>query len=99
MRPAQLAVRLGGIAEQYVHFGRSKIARVDLNQCLPSLGAISAFVDTASGPVYGDVDVGKGPFDELAYRRRHSGRQYIVVRSVLLQHQPDRKSTRLNSSH
>src|SRR3546814_2973535 len=28
------------------------------------------------------------PFDELAYRRRHSGRQYIVVRSVLLQHQP-----------
>src|SRR4051812_20642491 len=66
--PAELLVRLAGIADQNIHFGRAEIHRVDANDGLAGFLVDPGFIDALAAPFDAAADFGKRQLDELADR-------------------------------
>src|SRR6185312_32018 len=88
VRPAEPLPRLGRVPEQFVDLGRAEIARVDAHQDAATFFTDAALAGGLAFPTQRYPRLGKGEFDELAYRMRLSGGEHIVVGLLLLQHQP-----------
>lgn len=54
MPPTEPVLRLGGVAEQQFDLGWAEIARVDLDQAAPGLGAIALLVHALAFPAQRD---------------------------------------------
>src|SRR5262245_19775068 len=88
MVPAQLAACLGGVAEKLIDLRWTEVSRVNPHQLLPTPSIKANFIYSYAAPFDSAADTGKRAFYELANGVRFSGRQHIVVRLCLLQHQP-----------
>src|SRR5271170_3278968 len=86
--PAQLALRLGRIAEQLVDLGRPEVARIDRHQRLVRLVVGPGLLDAVATPYDAPPDMGECGFDEFAYRMGFAGGEHVIVGLRLLQHQP-----------
>src|SRR5262245_27881014 len=88
MLPAELFARLAGIANQDVDLGRPEVGRIDRDQDVAALAAMSLFIDPLAVPFDGTADIVEGQLDELAHGMGLARRQYVVVGPVLLQDPP-----------
>src|SRR6267378_3665381 len=77
--PAEPLMRLAGVAAKRFHFGRTEIARIDLDQNLARLRILADLVDAAAAPGNRAADMGKSMLDEFAHRMRLARRQYEIV--------------------
>src|SRR5882757_2754814 len=84
--PAELLVRLAGIADQKIDFGRAEIHRVDANDGLAGFLVDPGFVDALAAPFDAAADFGKCQFDEFAHRTGLTGRQHEIVGLIDLQY-------------
>src|SRR5579871_2769496 len=88
VRPSEALARLRGVAPQNLDFGRPEVARIDLDEHTAILGVHALFVAVRAPPGDLDSDLSESVRREIADERRLAGRQHIVVRLVLLQHEP-----------
>ncbi len=72
--PAETLAGLGGVADEQIDLGGAEELGVLAHEALPVV----------------DADLGERPLDELTHRVRLAGGDDIVLRFVLLQHQPHR---------
>ena len=86
--PPELGSRFARISEEKIHFGRPKIARIDLHQRLSGRLVEALLLDAASAPDDRPADVSEGLFDELTHRVCLAGGNNIIVWLILLQDQP-----------
>ena len=68
MAPAELGVRLLGVADQPIDFGRPEITWIDLDQRLARAAIDTLFFGARALPGDGPPDMGEGLLDELAHR-------------------------------
>src|SRR4051812_16894310 len=64
--PAELGARLGGVAEERLHFRRAEIARVDRDDALAAF-VEALLVDALALPADAHADLLAGGLDELAH--------------------------------
>src|SRR5580704_3121391 len=88
MPPAEHVVRLARVADQGLDFGRTKVARIDLDEHLAGILIQSLLVGAGAFPDDGAADAAECLFDELAYRMCLAGCEHIIVGLVLLDDQP-----------
>src|SRR5262249_1369004 len=86
--PAELPMRLGGIAKQNVDLGRAEITCINRDHDPPARVVYPDLVDTITAPSNWDFDVGEGALNEFAYRVRLAGSENIVTRRILRHHPP-----------
>src|SRR5712671_1045071 len=77
--PAELLMRLSGIAEQKVDLGRTEIPRIDLDQDLSGLGVDPGLVDAGPTPRNSAADMVESALDEFAHRMLLACDQCIEV--------------------
>ena len=86
--PAENTTRLCGVAKQIVDLGQAEVTGVDPDQNL-SRGSIDPrFVLTSAVPDDIPIDLGKRHFDKLPHAVGLTGGQDIIVRMILLKHEP-----------
>src|SRR5580692_8389631 len=83
--PAELLVRLAGVADQKVDLGGTEILRIDPNQRLAGFLVDAGFLDTLAAPFDAASDFGERQFDELAHRAGLARGQHEIVRLICLQ--------------
>src|SRR5208337_1000812 len=85
--PAQLTARLFRIAQQSPHLGRAEVAGIDAYDNLAAL-VDGMFLDTLSLPAQRHIQLARGNVNKLPYAVLLSGGDYVILRRLLLQHQP-----------
>src|SRR5262245_50251364 len=88
MFPIKLGACLRRIAEQNIHFRRSKIAWIDLDQFLATYLINAGLLRSLAAPLEPAPDPREGALDKLAHGMAGAGCQHVVVRLGLLQHLP-----------
>src|ERR1700691_1178932 len=75
MAPAELLMRLGWIADQQIHFGGSKIARIDLDENAPIRRIDPLLFNALALPFQIDANLAKSLFNEAAHAMGLAGRK------------------------
>src|ERR1700689_4255683 len=83
--PAELLVRLAGVADQEIDLGRPEISRIDANDGLAGCLVEAGLLDALATPLDAAADLRKRQFHEFTHRARLAGRQHEIVRLICLQ--------------
>src|SRR5579863_531689 len=82
--PAELLLRLAGIANQKIDFGGAEILGIDANDGLAGFPVDAGFLDALAAPLDGTIDFLERQFDEFAHRTRLARGQHEVARLIYL---------------
>ena len=89
--PSQLGLCLARISQQQIDFGRTKVARINLDNDLLRITRVHThFIHSTrrSLPLHFGTNLRKGLFHKLPHRVRFSRRQHVIIGFILLQHAP-----------
>src|SRR5882724_12368696 len=83
--PAELLMRLAGVADQFINFGGAEILGIDPNHGLAGFAVDAGFLDALAAPLDTAADFRERDLDEFAHRAGLAGRQHEIVGLLGLQ--------------
>src|SRR5450830_767828 len=86
--PTEFESCFGCITLQHIDLSRAVVVGVDANDDFPGACVKSALLGTLTLPYHSDTGPLECHFHELAHGMGFSSRNNVVIRSVLLQHEP-----------